>query len=166
MSTRLLKPLSWGRNHCSLFTIWMYWSFAGAEPTTPGGRPSSSLRWVYSDRMYPVMKSLFKMGLIMFYFYLCDRSVSQRGILLTLSFFAKQLGDENKENHHKWWPCQTPNTNLINIRVQINWCTSLTVLLTRWSLKIHILHYTSVIWIFSFFLKKLHLPNWWTKSTS
>ncbi|KAJ7390613.1 N-acetylneuraminate 9-O-acetyltransferase [Desmophyllum pertusum] len=46
----------------------------GAEPTTPGGHPSSSLRWVYSDRMYPVMKSLFKMGLIMFYFYLCDRT--------------------------------------------------------------------------------------------
>lgn len=46
----------------------------GAEPTTPGGRASFSLRWVYSDRMYPVMKSLFKMGLIMFYFYLCDRT--------------------------------------------------------------------------------------------
>ena len=45
------------------------------EPTTPGGRPSFSLRWVYSDRMYPVMKSLFKLGLIMFYFFLCDRLV-------------------------------------------------------------------------------------------
>ena len=31
------------------------------------------------------MKSLFKMGLIMFYFYLCDRSVSQSVILRTLS---------------------------------------------------------------------------------
>ena len=51
-------------------------SLTGAEPTTPGGRASFSLRWVYSDRMYPVMKSLFKMGLIMFYFYLCDRLVS------------------------------------------------------------------------------------------
>lgn len=47
---------------------------AGAQPTTPGGRPSFSLRWVYSDRMYPVMKSLFKLGIIMFYFYLCDRT--------------------------------------------------------------------------------------------
>ncbi|KAM7442313.1 N-acetylneuraminate 9-O-acetyltransferase [Porites harrisoni] len=47
---------------------------AGVEPTTPGGRPSFSLRWVYSDRMYPVMKSLFKLGLIMFYFFLCDRT--------------------------------------------------------------------------------------------
>ncbi|XP_074628505.1 N-acetylneuraminate (7)9-O-acetyltransferase-like [Acropora palmata] len=46
----------------------------GAEPTTPGGRPSFSLRWVYSDRMYPVMKSLFKLALIIFYFYLCDRT--------------------------------------------------------------------------------------------
>ena len=45
------------------------------EPTTPGGRPSFSLRWVYSDRMYPVMKSLFKLGLIMFYFFFCDRLV-------------------------------------------------------------------------------------------
>ncbi|XP_068751421.1 N-acetylneuraminate 9-O-acetyltransferase-like isoform X2 [Montipora capricornis] len=46
----------------------------GAEPTTPGGRPSFSLRWVYSNKMYPVMKALFKLAIITFYFYLCDRT--------------------------------------------------------------------------------------------
>ena len=45
----------------------------GAEPTTPGGQASSSLRWIYSDKMYVVMKSLAKLGMIMFYFYLADR---------------------------------------------------------------------------------------------
>ena len=57
----------------------VYHCFIGAEPTTPGGRPSFSLRWVYSDRMYPVMKSLFKLALIIFYFYLCDRYLLSSG---------------------------------------------------------------------------------------
>ncbi|KAK3751862.1 hypothetical protein QZH41_009672 [Actinostola sp. cb2023] len=45
------------------------------EPTTPGGHPSSSLRWVYSDHMYPVMRNVAILGVIMCYFYLSDRQV-------------------------------------------------------------------------------------------
>ena len=56
------------------------------QPQSLYGHSSSSLQWVFSDHMYPVMKSLAKLGVIMFYFYLCDRLVALIGTANLLSY--------------------------------------------------------------------------------
>ncbi|XP_048576358.1 N-acetylneuraminate 9-O-acetyltransferase [Nematostella vectensis] len=68
---------------------------AGVEATTPGGHESYSLHWVYSESMYPVMRYMAKLGIIMLYFYLCDRTnlfFKEQKQYSNTAFFLSMLG--------------------------------------------------------------------------